>query len=601
MTHVRRRRTHAVPLVLSLLALAPRAGAQSPSAPMADAELAASVDRIAGAYAALGRFSGAVVVARGGREVLARGYGRADRERGLPNTPDTRFDLGSLAKQFTAAAILKLEAEGKLSVSDPISRHLPDYPRPVGDRVTLHHLLTHTSGIPSLGRRGPLQDVEEDCTPKTLDELIAFSKDLPLQSEPGAQYRYSNTGYMMLAAVVERVSGMPFHDYLRTALFEPAGMQGTGPVMPDAAADGLAKGYEGYAPDIQPARCVHPTWQTGAGGLRSTARDLLRWDRALAEGRVLPPAQLAKLVHPHVGRGRPGAFYAYGWFVHPLHGRTVVNHGGTTAGFVSEMYRFAGDSVTVIVLSNLLPTLGVNVPAEVGERASALALGVEPDPPPPTPVRLDEAALRRVEGTYEVAPGYRVRVGVEDGRLIATALGDSSWSLSTIAAQRALNRASDTVATGMRILDAFARADVAALRAALKPERQAQVRDSSLMFVRLLQEHDPRFGRLLKSSAYRVVADRNGGAFVDARMSFEKSDWFVRAELDANLRLQGWYFGSTLPARVELVPTAPGRFFADGFRWEEADLPVRFEMEGGRAVAMVIEDPSGPVRARRVE
>ncbi|HEX6749082.1 MAG TPA: serine hydrolase domain-containing protein [Longimicrobium sp.] len=584
-------------LVPALLALAAPALAAQP-APPGDAELAREADHIAGTYASLDRFSGAVLVARNGHEIFSRAYGRADLERGTPNAVDTRFDLGSLSKQFTAAAILRLEAEGKLSVNDPVSKHLPDYPRPAGDQVTLHHLLTHTSGIPSLFRRGELENVEPDCAPRTLEQLLAYSRDLPLQFTPGERYRYSNSGYTLLAAVVERVSGMPFDEYLRTALFAPAGMRDTG--RPDPAAPGArdATGYDGYAPELKRAPCVHPAWNLGGGGIFSTVGDLHRWERALAGGRILPAAQLEKFYHPYVGRGRAGAGYAYGWFTDSLHGRPLVSHGGTSAGFVAEFYRFPEDSLLVVVLSNRLPALGVDVPAEIARRIAARALGKAYELPP-LPAAVPAAELPRYAGRYRVAPGREVVVELRDGRLIATAAGEGSWSLATAAAQRALAPGSDSVAKGMRILDAFAAGNLAVLRGALAPRRAAEVSDSSLLWLRGKIDRDARFGRLVKASPWRTIADRNG-YFVDARMTFEKGEWFVRAELDGEGRLMGWYYGTTLPSRVELRPEGGGRFFVDAFRWEEPDLRVRFVSEGGRVTEMVIEDPAGPVHAPRI-
>jgi CubicO group peptidase (beta-lactamase class C family) len=554
------------------------------------------VDRIAEAYTALGRFSGSVLVARGGRELFARGYGAADRSPGTAISPDTRFDIGSLSKQFTAAAILRLESEGRLSVHDPVSRYLPEYPRPAGDRVTLHHLLTHTAGLPSLGRRGQLEDVREDCTAQTLDELLAYSRDLPLDFEPGAEFRYSNSGYMLLAAVVERVAGMPFDAYLRTALFEPAGMHDTGRLTPDARGPEIAIGYTGYEPSITPRACVDATWHTGEGGLHSTARDLLRWDRALAEGHILPPAQLAEFYHPHVQTGRAGRAYAYGWDRFDVHGRPVIHHNGGTEGFIAEFMRFPDDGdLLVIVLSNYLPDLSVNVPIRIVRAASAAVLG-QPYEVPPLPAAVSPAELARFAGAYEVAPGYVVRVDTAGGRLMAETRGEHSWSLATVASQRAL-AASDTLTMGMRMIRAFIEGDVATLRAALAPGRQAEVADSMFLFLRGLIETDPRFGPVRTISPLRVIPDATG-SFVDARVTFEHGEWFLRAELDPQNRLSGWYYGSTLPSRVELVPLGGAEFIADGFRWDEPDLRIRFTVRDGRAAEMVIEDEAGAIVAR---
>src|SRR5688572_14055196 len=243
-----------------------------------------AIDDLITRYARLGRFSGAVLVARDGKVVHAGGYGLANREHGVPNRADTKFMLGSLAKQFTATAILKLESEGRLGVHDPIVKHLPDYPRPQGEKVRIHHLLTHSSGIPSLGRRGDgLESVDKELArPVTIDDVIAYSKNLPLLIEPGGGYRYSNTGYAILAAIVERVSGRKFEEYLRTELLAPAGLKDTGVLDAGEIIAHLADGYAGFAPDVERAPYEHPSWGIGAGNAYSTVHDLLAWERAIA-------------------------------------------------------------------------------------------------------------------------------------------------------------------------------------------------------------------------------------------------------------------------------------------------------------------------------
>jgi hypothetical protein len=342
---------------------------------------------------------------------------------------------------------------------------------------------------------------------------------------------------------------------------------------------------------------VHPSWHTGAGGIFSTARDLLRWDRALAAGRILPPAQLAKFFEPHVQTGRPGRAYAYGWDRFEVFGRPVIHHNGGTDGFIAEFMRFPDDSLLVVVLANYLPDLSVNVPIRIVRAASAVVLG-QPYQVPPLPVRLAAGDLARFAGTYQAAPGFAVRVDTAGGTLVAQALGEGSWSLSTIAPQRALNQASDTLAVGMRMIRAFLEGDVPTLRAALAPARQAEVADSMFLFLRQLMETDPRFGAVRAISPLRVIPDRTG-SFVDARVTFEHGEWFLRAELDPENRLSGWYYGSVLPSRVELVPLGGAEFFADGFRADEPDLHVRFTLRDGRAAEMVIDDPAGPLVAPR--
>ncbi len=218
-------------------------------------------------YQELDRFSGSFAMSVDGELLFAGGYGESDRAKGTPISAATKLDLASLTKQFTAAAILKLEADGKLRVADRVADHLPDYPRPQADQITLHHLLSHTSGIPSLWRLGDgLEGIEASAEPIALADLLALFQDRDLLFEPGERYRYSNSGYVVLAAVIESASGKSFAEVLRQALFLPLGMNDTG--CHDTAERALP--YFGYPPEIERAEPVFRSWSGGHGGAHSS-------------------------------------------------------------------------------------------------------------------------------------------------------------------------------------------------------------------------------------------------------------------------------------------------------------------------------------------
>ncbi|HJQ97801.1 MAG TPA: serine hydrolase domain-containing protein [Candidatus Polarisedimenticolaceae bacterium] len=302
------------------------------------------------AYLKEQKYVGAVLVAKKDEVLLAQGYGLADREKGKPWTTDTYLSIGSITKQFTAAAILKLEAAGDLSVEDTIGKFWKDAPEDKRG-ITLHQLLTHTSGLAS--------DFAGDYEPVGRDEYVKRILGSKLESEPGKAYAYANSGYSLLAAIVEIVSGKGYEAYLREALLDPAGMKETGYKLPAWDPARMPVGYrEGerwgtmfekpWAPD-------GPYWALrGNGGIETTLSDLLAWSRALDGDKVLPAAERKKLFTPWVREG-PGAksSYGYGWAIEPTPWRTtVVGHNGGNGIFSADFRRYVDDGIVVLAATN---------------------------------------------------------------------------------------------------------------------------------------------------------------------------------------------------------------------------------------------------------
>jgi CubicO group peptidase (beta-lactamase class C family) len=272
-------------------------------------------------------YSGAAAVEQKGKLILNRGYGFADLESGQPMTAEAVFDVGSVSKQFTAAAIVKLEEQGRLRTSDRLARFFPNVPADKGN-ITLHELLTHTSGLPAndLAMR--------DTT--TRAAMLAAAFVVPLERKPGEKYEYSNVGYALLAAVVEKASGQWFESYLRHSLWLPAGMTHTGYVLFDRRGMTFAKGYDmtGPTPTPQPGWWIAdgPTFgRRGPAGILSTMPDMRRWVHVLATGNVLSKTSVRKLLTPYV-RERAGveSFYGYGWALarSSSTGACVISHNG---------------------------------------------------------------------------------------------------------------------------------------------------------------------------------------------------------------------------------------------------------------------------------
>ncbi|HEV7228355.1 serine hydrolase domain-containing protein [Brevundimonas sp.] len=308
--------------------------------------------------AARGRFSGAVLVARGDRILFRQVHGPADRATGEPIRLNSRFRLASISKQFTAAAILRLQDEGMLSVDDPLCRWIQPCPEAWAP-IRLRHLLSHTAGVPDLmaqanwGRRR--------VAPTTLADLTTASSFYRLQFEPGTKIRYSNAGYNLLAAVVEAASGMEFHAWLQANFFTPLGMLDTG-------YDGsgtIVMGYADLAGGVTPQPNANVSVITGAGALYSTADDLLVWNRALHGGGLLTDQSYADMIRDHgpadapPERGRPRRDWGYGLFANRLGERVTpgfpdrqIYHTGSWSGFRNMVAHQPEGDVTVIVLSN---------------------------------------------------------------------------------------------------------------------------------------------------------------------------------------------------------------------------------------------------------
>jgi CubicO group peptidase (beta-lactamase class C family) len=307
------------------------------------------VDAYLARETALGRFSGAALVARDGRILLKKGYGLADRERGLPNTPHTRFHIGSLTKQFTAMAILQLQERGKLRLTDRISTHLADCP-PAWREVTIEHLLTHTAGLTDffyLPEFDPL--LAQSATPA---ELVSLFRNQPLMFRAGGQHHYSNSGYVLLGQIIEQVSGESYADWIEREILRPVGMSATSYGRANLQQD-CAVGYE-TAWSLAPA--IDPSIAYAAGGLVSTVEDLYLWDQALYTTQVCSRESLAAMFSPHYELSDSAAV-GLGWFVRQSAGRRRIAHTGLLYGFTSILVRYPEERVTIILLSNLEDTV----------------------------------------------------------------------------------------------------------------------------------------------------------------------------------------------------------------------------------------------------
>ncbi len=299
----------------------------------------------------------AVLAARDGKILFEQGYGMGDLEHGVPVKLETKFRIGSITKQFTASAILKLAEGGKLSVQDKLSKFIPDYPR--GDEVTVHHLLTHTSGIHSYTSKPEfLEKVTESAKPE--DHIKSF-KDDPYDFNPGQKWSYNNSGYFLLGYIIEKVSGQSYGDYLKMAFFKPLGMEDTGVHEQTGKLKFEAIGYSFEDGRINKALDWNMSKAGGAGALYSTVRDLYRWNEAVFNGKVLNESSLKAAFTPvktaadDASQAKEDG-YGYGWGIQTMRGLREISHGGGLNGFVSYLMRLPEEKFTVAVLVNCSPS-----------------------------------------------------------------------------------------------------------------------------------------------------------------------------------------------------------------------------------------------------
>jgi len=320
----------------------------------------------------------AVAVMRGDRVLMAKGYGFADLEHRVGVWPETMFESGSLGKQFTAAGIMTLVEQGVLALDASVRTYLPDAPD-TWQPITLRHLLSHTSGIPDY--TGDAMDYRRDYTDTDLEKM-AFG--LALEFPAGARWSYSNTGYVMLGVIIDKVTGHPYWELLRERIFAPAGMP-TARILSEAdIVPHRASGYELVDGEWKNQEWVSPSLNTTAdGSLLFSLRDLIAWVRVVRERRILSNTSWDQMLTPvTLASGRPYP-YGFGWDVETFKGQRLIGHGGAWQGFKTQLTRYEGSDVTVMILAN-------SDSAEPGEIASAVAGTVDPElvppPPPSTPI-----------------------------------------------------------------------------------------------------------------------------------------------------------------------------------------------------------------------
>jgi CubicO group peptidase (beta-lactamase class C family) len=399
-----------------------------------DKEIASRIQVYLEPFGETGNLIGTVLVARGGRILFRQSYGMANYELRVPNSNETRYHIASVSKPFTAAAILQLQEQGRLNVSDHVSKYVPGFPN--GDRITLDNLLTHSSGIPDING---LDDYDTfDRSPHTLEQVVAKFAGLPLKFAPGSTQRYSNSNYNLLALILEKVSGESYENYLRQHIFEPAGMKDSGSdgdasrLIPSAASGYNTAGISGFE------KAPYLDWsnKTGPGSLYSTVDDLYRFDRALNTDILLKRATQQKYFVESDEN-------FYGWYTwNSRLGHRLLAAKGHGPGFTAELDRFPDDDVAIIVLSNSYETASQH---PITDALAAIVFGQQL--PPTTPMRtaaIPESLLASYAGQYQYGQDYfdpnaKFTLTAEAGYLLMK-IGDRQASLVPVSETAFLER-----------------------------------------------------------------------------------------------------------------------------------------------------------------
>ncbi|HEY3899704.1 MAG TPA: serine hydrolase [Chthoniobacter sp.] len=370
----------------------------------------------------------AMLVGRDGQILFQGGYGFADVEKKIPITPETKFRIGSVTKQFTAAAILKLAEEGKLATSDPLAKYFPNIPN--AEKITLRHLLTHTSGLHSYTERADFfAGVTKPITPADL--IASMQKETP-DFAPGTKFKYCNSGYFILGEIVAKVSGKSLADYLRSTFFEPLGMKDTGIYVNATPPAGAALGYavnEGES--ATPALDWDMSWAGGAGAIYSTVGDLFRWTEALHAGRVVNAESLKAMTSPNPLPGSSdGLNYGFGLVLSNIQRLPAIWHNGGLQGWSSNLVWLPQQKVTLVALANALPAAPAFEPAGVTNALAKhfLADEIAKLPAPAEDKSIDPKSYAAYTGSYDYQNAI-LKVTATDNRLYAQLTGQEKYEI----------------------------------------------------------------------------------------------------------------------------------------------------------------------------
>lgn len=365
------------------------------------------IDSIIRAYAAVNKFNGTALVRYQNKIIFEKSYGWQNAEKMIPNRNESIYQIASLTKSFTALMIIKLGEEGKLSVHDPISKFIPDYPR--GNEITIEHLLTHTSGIYEALRNKEYFRLLHTGEIIIKNKELSFFKNEPLDFEPGTQFSYTNSGYILLGIIIEKVTGLSYEDAVRKIILDPLKMTHTGFNYLALKSPYKTVPYSYISKTKQEKTEIWNSTLTGpAGQIYSTAEDLYSYYKGLRDYKIVSKETFKKAVTPYLSG------YGYGWFIDDLYGKKLINHGGNIEGSTSYFAMLPEEDLSIILLNNItskkLEKAGNTILAALLEQPYTL-------PQPKKEVTLEADLLKKYAGNYKLADDSIIHILYENGQL----------------------------------------------------------------------------------------------------------------------------------------------------------------------------------------
>lgn len=538
-------------------------------------EIVTNLTELMSAQAYHGRFSGTVLVARGDTVIYLESFGFSDVTGGHPNTNDTVYGIGSIAKQFTAAGIMRLVENGQIELTDTVARFFPEL-GPFVERVTIHDLLSMSSGILEDFAQTKTYDLASVVLPKPTPiataELLGYFGEVTEFFRPGRRFDYANINYVILAALIEKLSGTDLNSYLTEHFWTPLRLGSIAFGLENTDTPRVARAYTGIPLTHDEPEFWHDSWVLGAGGVYSTAHDLYRWMRTLSAGDVFSPDSTAALFGRHQRTGNE--WYGYGWVTGQRHGRTYRYHEGGTVGYISEAGFYPDDDVYIVILSNHtheLERLGLTVRhmQDVARQLHSVLNGF-PSNAPPVPV---ERSRTDLSGRYSVA-GFEYEFR-NDGEAVSIVAEQGSPSIMDVAFGRELTENTRRFRRVMRVAEALGNDDFRAIW--WRAEIPLRIAISAGFVADAWANLTGEKGELVSVNFYRLPTEERPNVY-----------WFrivnSQAEHGVFVTLTRWgsvrgiqidqAFSTNGPREVETVTISPDRLFVDGFRYGYPDLHI---------------------------
>lgn len=375
------------------------------------------IDELLNAYSSQNKLNGVVLVAQKGKVIYQKGFGYRNAEEKIPNDVNSIFQIGSITKQVTAAVIMQLQQEGKLSVQDKLSKYFPGFVN--GDKITIENLLTHTSGIYNYTNDTVI--MKNDITKHySQEQMLTLFKSYPSDFEPGTKWNYSNSGYSILGYIIDKVEGKPYEKVVRDRIFQPLGMAHSGFDFTDLSSSDKTKGYFSLNPKPIPAPIVDSTIAYSAGAVYTTLGDWYKWERSISTDKILTPASWKTVFTPFKNK------YGYGWGIDSLYGRLTTAHGGGIHGYTSFIVRFPQDETVVIAFdnssSNALSAISKSVAAILFDQQYEIPVAKKE-------IKLDSNTLKQYIGEYQLTPAFTITISLGENGLKGQATGQPAFDL----------------------------------------------------------------------------------------------------------------------------------------------------------------------------